>query len=93
MQRLTVDGKGREIGLGGYPYVGLAEELAAAFANRQLARRGGDPTEALRPSRIPTFRTACRAGRGGSDVEYDDHLARIIRGGLDSGTRGAWRVA
>ena len=59
VQRLTVDGKRRDLGLGGYPYVGLAEARAAAFANRQLARRGGDPTVALRPSRVPTFRAAC----------------------------------
>ena len=43
MQRLTVNGKRRDLGLGGFPYVGLAEARAAAFANRQLARRGGDP--------------------------------------------------
>ncbi len=59
VQRLTVDGKRRDLGLGGYPYVGLADARAAAFANRQLARRGGDPTGALRPSKAPTFRTAC----------------------------------
>ena len=59
VQRLTVDGKRRDLGLGGYPYVGLAEARAAAFTNRQLARRGGDPTAALRTSRVPTFRRAC----------------------------------
>ncbi len=59
VQRLTVDGRRRDLGLGGYPYVGLADARAAAFANRQLARRGGDPTAAVRQSRIPTFRTAC----------------------------------
>ena len=59
VQRLTVDGKRRDLGLGGYPYVGLADARAAAFANRQLARRGGDPTAAVRQSRVPTFRTAC----------------------------------
>ena len=36
VQRLTVNGKRRDLGLGGYPYVGLAEARAAAFANRQL---------------------------------------------------------
>ena len=59
VQRLTVSGKRRDLGLGGYPYVGLAEARAAAFANRQLARRGGDPTAVVRQSRAPTFRTAC----------------------------------
>ena len=55
VQRLTVDGKRRDLGLGGYPYVGLAEARAAAFANRQLARRGGDPTASVQQSRLPTF--------------------------------------
>ena len=59
VQRVTVDGRRRDLGLGGYPYVGLAEARAAAFANRQLARRGGDPTVVVRQSRLPTFRTAC----------------------------------
>ena len=53
MQRLTVDGKRRDLGLGGYPYVGLADARAVAFANRQVARRGGDPTAAVRPSPGP----------------------------------------
>ena len=59
VQRLTVEGRRRDLGLGGYPYVGLAEARAAAFANRQVARRGGDPTARVRPSSIPTFRKAC----------------------------------
>ena len=41
MQRLTVHGNRRDLGLGGYPYAGLAEARAAAFANRQPARRSG----------------------------------------------------
>ena len=66
MQRLTVNGKRRDLGLGGYPYVGLAEARAAAFANRQLARRGGDPTAVVRQSRAPTFRTACERVEAGA---------------------------
>ena len=67
MQRLTIDGKRRDLGLGGYPYVGLADARAAAFANRQVARRGGDPTAAVRPSRVPTFRTACERIEAAAD--------------------------
>ena len=66
VQRLTVSGKRRDLGLGGYPYVGLAEARAAAFANRQLARRGGDPTAVVRQSRAPTFRTACERVEAGA---------------------------
>ena len=66
MQRLTVHGTRRDLGLGGYPYVGLAEARAAAFSNRQLARRGGDPTAVLRQSRAPTFRTVCERVEAGA---------------------------
>ena len=59
VQRLTIDGKRRDLGLGGFPYVGLADARALAFANRQVARRGGDPTATVQQSRLPTFRTAC----------------------------------
>ena len=67
VQRLTIDGKRRDLGLGEYPYVGLADARAAAFANRQVARRGGDPTAAVRPSRVPTLRTACERIEAAAD--------------------------
>ncbi|MCY4635980.1 MAG: integrase, partial [Acidobacteria bacterium] len=48
VQRWPVHGKRRDLGGGVCQYGGLAEARAAAFANRQLARRGGDPTAVLR---------------------------------------------
>ena len=81
VQRLTVDGKRRDLGLGGYPYVGLAEARAAAFANRQLARRGEDPTAVVRQSRVPTFGAACeRVGAAGT---WKGHGAEDRRRALD----------
>jgi integrase len=61
--RLTRDGKRREMGLGAYPAVSLAEARTAAAAARELARKGGDPIEARRevepePEPIPTFSQA-----------------------------------
>jgi integrase len=41
--RLTVDGRRRDMGLGGYPVVTLAAARAAALAARRLAREGTDP--------------------------------------------------
>lgn len=41
--RVTVHGRRREMGLGGYPAVGLAEARRAADASRALARQGLDP--------------------------------------------------
>lgn len=44
VQRITVQGKMREFGLGGYPVVTLAEARQHALRNRRVARAGGDPT-------------------------------------------------
>ena len=56
VQRLVVKGRRRDIGLGGYPLVSLAEARDAAFANRKLARAGGDPLALRRQPDIPDIR-------------------------------------
>ena len=62
VQRLVIRGRARWLGLGGYPLVSLAEARQQAFANRKLARAGGDPlAERRRERRMPTFEEA--AGR------------------------------
>ena len=58
VQRLTIDGKRRDLGLGGWPLVTLAEAREKAFENRKLARAGGDPLAAKRKAKMPTFRLA-----------------------------------
>ena len=58
IQRIAIDGKRHDIGLGGFPLVTLREAREAAFENRRLARRGGDPLAAKRRTRAPTFREA-----------------------------------
>ena len=58
VQRVTVDGRRCDIGLGGYPLVSLVEAREAAFGNRKLARDGGDPLAEKRRRRTPTFREA-----------------------------------
>ena len=58
VQRLTIDGKRRDIGLGGFPVVGLTEARDKAFENRKLARAGGDPLAEKRKNLAPTFREA-----------------------------------
>ena len=56
IQRITIKGKGRyrNIGLGGWPLVSLAEAREAAFENRKLARRGIDPLAEKRKAAIST---------------------------------------
>lgn len=51
IQRVTIHGKRREIGLGGFPVVGLAEARKSALANKQIAYAGGDPLAERRKSR------------------------------------------
>ena len=58
VQRLTIHGKRRDIGLGGFPVVSLAEARERAFDNRRLARAGGDPLALKRKANMPTFKQA-----------------------------------
>jgi integrase len=51
IQRIVIQGKRREIGLGGFPTVGLADARKVAFANKQLAYSGGDPLAERRKAR------------------------------------------
>ena len=61
VQRLVIGGRRRELGLGGFPLVSLAEAREAAFANRKLARAGGDPlANKRRVQTMPTFEEAAR---------------------------------
>ena len=59
VQRLVIRGRRRELGLGGFPLVTLAEAREKAFDNRRLARSGGDPlTEKRKDQGVPTFEEA-----------------------------------
>ena len=61
IQRLTIRGRRAELGLGGFPLVSLKEAREKAFANRKLAREGGDPlSEKRRVESTPTFAEATR---------------------------------
>ena len=58
VQRLTIDRKRHDIGLGGYPQVSLAQARKLALQNRELAWAGGDPLALKRKSKLPTFEQA-----------------------------------
>ena len=60
VQRIVVRGKRQNIGLGGYPSVGLAEAREIAKRNRQIARAGGDPLAEMRKANTPTFESAAK---------------------------------
>jgi hypothetical protein len=59
VQRLTIHGKQREIGLGSASLVSVKEARDMAIENRKLARSGGDPLAAKREKvAMPTFNEA-----------------------------------
>ncbi|MCY4564109.1 MAG: integrase arm-type DNA-binding domain-containing protein [Gammaproteobacteria bacterium] len=61
VQRLTIHGQRRDMGLGGFPLVTLAEAREQAFNNRKLARAGGDPLALRQRPNVPTFADAAEA--------------------------------
>ena len=60
IQRVTVAGRRRDLGLGRFPDVGLAQAREAAARNRSLIASGGDPLAEKRRAAIPTFREAAQ---------------------------------
>ena len=58
VQRLLIDGKRRDMGLGGWPVVSIEEAREQAFENRRTVRRGDDPFAAKARAALPTFREA-----------------------------------
>lgn len=61
VQRITIRGKRRELGLGSPSLVSLAEAREIALVNRKLARAGGDPLAAKRQAQaILSFEEAAR---------------------------------
>ncbi|MCA8927615.1 MAG: integrase arm-type DNA-binding domain-containing protein [Alphaproteobacteria bacterium] len=59
VQRLTIHGKRRELGLGSPPLVSLADAREAAFENKRIVRGGGNPlAEKQRQRDALTFQQA-----------------------------------
>ena len=59
VQRLTISGRQREVGLGPAELVSLAEAREAAQQNKKIARAGGDPlAEKKKSAAIPSFAVA-----------------------------------
>ncbi|MYH37360.1 MAG: tyrosine-type recombinase/integrase [Rhodospirillaceae bacterium] len=59
IQRITINGRRCDIGLGPWPLVSIAEARDAAFENRRTIRNGGNPLkDRARKPDVPTFREA-----------------------------------
>ena len=85
VQRLTIDGRRHDIGLGGWPLVTLAEARDVAFMNRRLVRQGGNPLGEKRKATVPTFREASRRaleanrGRWRNRKSIDNWIATMAK--------------
>ena len=60
IQRIVINSQRRDIGLGSYPSVTLAEARELAIQNRKLARADGDPLAEMRKVDMPTFTIAAK---------------------------------
>ena len=58
IQRITIDGKRRDIGLGPFPKISIAMARAAALDNWRKVYQGGDPLADKRKAKMPSFREA-----------------------------------
>lgn len=58
IQRIMINRKRRDIGLGGWPVITLAEARERAFDNRRAVAHGRDPLAEKRKAKMPTFREA-----------------------------------
>ncbi len=58
VQRITIAGRRRDIGLGSYPSVSLAGARRKAMENRAAVAEGRDPLAEKRTLKMPTFREA-----------------------------------
>ena len=63
VQRIAIDGRRRDVGLGGFPAVSLAKARERAAQNRDAIADGRDPVAEKRTPKpaMPTFREAARA--------------------------------
>ena len=61
VQRITIDGRRRDIGLGGFPSVSLAKAREKATGNRTTVAAGRDPLAEKRKPAMPTFKEAANA--------------------------------
>ena len=60
MQRIVIHGRRRDLGLGSYPTIGLAQARALALANKALVTAGRDPLAERHRANVPTFREAAK---------------------------------
>ena len=81
MQRITIDRRRRDIGLGAFPSVGLAQAREKAADNRAAIAEGRDPLAEKHSPAMPTFREAARAVHAANTPRWrnDRHSASWLQ--------------
>ena len=77
VQRITVDGRRRDLGLGGYPAVTLAQARQRAQENKHAIADGRDP---LADNQAKKRKTHCPTFEEASYIVYDLHLPNLKNG-------------
>ena len=81
VQRITIDRRRRDIGLGAFPSVGLAQAREKAADNRAAVAEGRDPVAEKHSPALPTFREAARAVHAANKPRWrnDRHSASWLQ--------------
>lgn len=84
VQRLTIDGRRVDLGLGGWPVVTLAAARDAALANRRKVHAGEDPRGERRKASVPTFEVAAERTIAANRPawKHADRMAEVWRRAL-----------
>ena len=91
VQRVTIDGRRREIGLGGYPTVSLAQARRKADDNRSAVAHNRDPIAEKRRADVPTFREAAEKVHALNLPRWrNDHHADFWLRSLELHAAGIW---
>ena len=90
-QRITVDGKKRDRGLGPYPRVSIKTARSTAAANRDAVRLGRNPfpEKKVKPRRMPTFGEVAddwfEANKAGwKSAKYRNNITSFLKRGKDA---------
>ncbi len=81
VQRITIVGRRRDIGLGSFPSVSLAQARKKAIENRAMIADGFDPLLEKQKSKIPTFKEAARVVHEANKPRWRNahHIASWIK--------------
>ena len=81
VQRITIDRRRRDIGLGAFPSFGLAQAREKAADNRAAVAEGRDPVAEKHSPALPTFREAARAVHAANKPRWrnDRHSASWLQ--------------